>query len=648
MQEFLAFTVVGIVTGAIYAIAASGLVVTYTTSGIFNFAHGAVGMVMAFTYWELHIHNHWATIPSFIAVVFVLAPLAGAACERVLMRGLQGASVTVSLVVTLGLLVGLIGMAQSIWKPAVRIVPMFYGQGGIRIFNVQVTWQEQITLGVALLVAVALYFVLYRTRTGVAMRAVVDDRNLMSLNGGRPNLISQLSWALGFSLAGLSGVLLASILTLNILVLTLLVVNAYAAAMVGRLKSLPRTFLGALILGLIGSYTVGYVTPHLPRSVTGLGESLPTIFLFVVLLALPQDRLRVGRVIGAKTPRVPSLRQSGIGAGILVAAAWIISAPLSPANISRLGEGLALAIIMLSLVLLTGYGGQVSLCQLTFAGVGAFTMAKIGGGHSALGLLLAIIPAALVGGLIALPALRLQGLYLALATLAFGELMDNMFFANSHIFGLDGILRVGRPVIFGISFHSERAYLILLATAFGLISMFLLALRRGPFGRLLSAMKDSPVACATLGLNLTATKLAVFTISAGLAGLAGALFGGLRTAAGSSDFQVFQSLPVLLLVVIGGISCVTGALIGGMLYGFLLPLLKDRVPALAGVTYLLTGVAAVALGRNPNGLSYYISEGLAPYLWWRRSRLGDGSALTEPARPDEPVGTMAERVQVVV
>ena len=604
MQEFLKFTVIGIVTGAIYAVAASGLVLTYATSGIFNVAHGAIGMFMAFTYWELHINQGWPAPLALILVVLILAPLMGAVIERVLMRGLRTASVATSLVVTVGLMVALIGLAQKIWDPKVaRALPGFFAPHKVKILGFNVTAHQLVTIATGGLLALFLWFLLNRTRVGLAMRAVVDDRNLLGLNGARPDQVSMLSWAIGASMASIAGILLAPELQLDVVVLTLLVVNGYAAAMFGRLRSLPMTFAGALILGLIEAYTIKYI--DLRGWLIGLRPSLPTLFLFILLLALPEARLRAGRLIGSSMPRVPGFRRSLLGGLGLVAGAGVLSFLLAPANLIRAGQGLALAIIMLSLVLLVGYGGQVSLCQMTFAGVGAYAMAKVGGDGSILGILAAGVLAALVGGLVALPSLRLQGLYLALSTMAFALLAEKMFFPNEHVFGNFGSLKVGRLDLPGISFDSERAYFVLLAFAFAAFGIFVLSIRRGQFGRVLAAMRDSPVACATLGLSLTRTKLAVFMIAAGMAGIGGALYGGLKTTAGSTDFLMLQSLPLLLLAVIGGITSVGGALVGGML--FALPTLVSY-QWVGELQFLWTGIAAVTIGRNPNGVAQLISE----------------------------------------
>ena len=632
MRDFLSFTIIGIVTGSIYAVAASGLVLTYTTSGIFNFAHGGIGMFMAFTYWELRFNRNLPAPLAIFLVVLVIAPIFGAVIERVLMRHLHGRATGTSLVVTIGLMVMLMGLAQGIWPPASRqFLPFFGSDSGFRLGGIFVTTHEVITIGVTAAVAAFFWYLLNRTRMGVAMRAVVDDRNLAALNGASPARVSMMSWAMGASTAAVAGILIAPFLNLEILKLTLLVVVAYAAAVVGKLKSLPMTFAGALILGLLTGY-LEFPFLH-TDSIPGLRGALPTIMLFVVLLLLPEERLRVGRLAGEKGPRVPSFTESLQGGLVLIVVALGVSFLLSDSELVRAGQGLALSVVMLSLVILTGYGGQVSLAQMTFVGIGAFAMARFGAGGSPLGLLMAPLLAAPLGALVAIPALRLQGLYLALTTMAFGVLAEEMLFPRSWLFG-SGAREVPRLEVFGISFAGEQTFFVLLAVAFAILAVVVLMLRRGRFGRLVSAMRDSPSACTTLGVNLTTTKLGVFALSAAMAGFAGALYGGLRGSAQTNDFLMFQSLPLLLMAVIGGITTVSGALIGGLLLGLLQT--QEATGFLGGAVFLFTGAAAVSLGRNPHGVGFYISQRLAPL---RQRFLSTGSSEEPP--PVEEVQRVA-------
>jgi len=638
VDEFVRLTIFGLVSASIYFVAASGLVLTYTTSGIFNFAHGAIGMVAAFVYWELRFNPDGPGLPTPVALVLVLgviAPLAGVLLERFLFRNLHGASLAAQLVVTVGLLAGLIGLAQTIWPPESRIVTGFFDPDGIDVLGVLVTWHRAITVLVAVGVAVGLRLLLYRSRIGIAMRAVVDNPDLAGINGAYSHRVSSFSWALGCSLAALSGILLAPVLSLEAIGLTLLVVTAYAAAMVGRLQNLPLTLLGAVILGLGVQYEPSYLPDlfgrfhdwwpgvfkedGIPSYLDGLEGSLPTVMLFIVLLLLPQAKLEGFQARAGRRVRVPGLRQSAIAAGALVASAVVLTGLLADRDLRRVGEGLALGLIVLSLVPLTGYAGQVSLCQLMFAGIGAWLMSDVAKGGSPVGLLAVVVITAAVGALIALPALRLQGLYLALSTLAVAVLADNMFFPREEVF-FAGTTTVPRLDLGFIDFQSTQSYFILLAVAYGLMGMFVLALRRGEYGRRLAAMKDSQAACATLGLNLTTTKLSVFALSAAMAGLGGALYGGLRVGVQSSTFNFVAGLPILLLAVIGGIATVSGALVGGFFFA-LVNILSIEFESIDWLVLVAPGFVGLTLGTNPDGAVPQISERVRGLLARRRGEV---------------------------
>ncbi|HET7523393.1 MAG TPA: ABC transporter permease, partial [Acidimicrobiales bacterium] len=496
MSQFLSLTVAGIATyGCVYAITAMGLVVTYTTSGIFNFAQGAIGMIGAFLFWQVSQGYHWPTWLSFVVVVFVFTPLLGALIERLIVRRLENAALEAKLTVTIALLLLGIAVATAIWNPQVaRRVPQFFNGHQVSIGGVVLTWHQLMVVGASVLAAAGLRLFFYRTRAGVATRAVVDDRELASLTGAAPALYAQLGWALGCSLASVAGILIAPLVNLDVTTLTLLVINGYAAAMVGRLRSLPLTFVGAIALGLMQSYAVGYLP--IGDVWTYLEQVIPMLFLVVVILVLPQSRASLARRVRVRAPRIVGRRESLVTAGAFLAVAAVVAKTLSTSNLGYANRGVALAIIMLSLVMLTGYGGQVSLCQLTFAGLGAFAMSKVGGtGGSLLGILAAVGLAAAVGALVALPALRLRGLYLALATLAFAYGMDLAFFNNVRVFGVSLSLEVARPHIPGISFASDRSYLMLLASVFTVLAVAVLAMRRSRFGRRLLAVNDSPAAC---------------------------------------------------------------------------------------------------------------------------------------------------------
>jgi branched-chain amino acid transport system permease protein len=287
----------------------------------------------------------------------------------------------------------------------------------------------------------------------------------------------------------------------------------------------------------------------------------------------------------------------------LIIAAVVVSQMVNGAiNLQALNTGMATALIMLALVVLSGYGGQIVLCIMSLAGIGAVIFLHLAHGGSPLALIPCAVVCGAVGALVALPALRLQGLYLALSTLAFAVLADDLFFGNSHVFGGSGSSsNVHRISIPGFAIKNNHENLIFLAAVFGIFGIAVLAIRRGQFGRTLAAMRDSDAACATLGLDLTVTKVAVFALAAAMAGVAGALYGGTQAIVGSTDFYYVQSLVLFLMVYTAGIDTVTGALVGGLLLGAAFPIITPHIPAkLQQLSYLAPGLGAITVAQYGN------------------------------------------------
>lgn len=596
------FTMIGVAEGCLFAIAASGLVLTYATTGVFNFAHGAVGMVSAYMYYALTVQHD---VPSFLAVVLVLAvfaPLVGLATERV-MRSFRDADVQTTVVVTIALFVMCIGLAQKFWPPETGArLDTLIGRSGsnvVHIWEASLTYDNVAAIILAVVVAIVLRSLLFRSRTGVAMRAVVDNPTLAALNGAPPVTIARYSWVLGNVLAALSGVLLAVGTNLDPIVLTLFVAGAYGAAVVGKLRSLPLTFAGAIALGVMKQHA----TFALPDSSTwqSVRIAIPGIFLFAALLLVPAAKLSVGRIVRASTPRVPSARAALVRAGLFVGAVFVLSR-LAPADrMIDITTAFIYAVLLLSLVLLTGFSGQISLCQYVFVMIGSWAMGTYFGGNSIWGMVLAGLVAVPLGIIVALPALRLQGLYLALVTFGFASVADDALTKNEHLYGAHSV-DVGRLHLFGVRFDDPRAFLVLCGIVFAVLALVLLAVKRGPFGRRLAALRDSQAACATLGLDVRRVKLAVFASSAFIAGVAGALFGGLKSPADQIQFNPINNIVLLLFAVVGGITTISGAFIGGALFA-LLPFIQSEYPDQAGLVFAGVAVAVVALGKQPNGLA---------------------------------------------
>ncbi|HUC35554.1 MAG TPA: ABC transporter permease [Acidimicrobiales bacterium] len=635
MSEFLSLLIAGVVTGSIYAVSATGLVLTYNTTGIFNFAHGAIGMILAYLFWQLWQGWHLPALVSLALVLLVAAPVFGAVLERVLMRPLHGASTNIRLAVTLGLLLVLVGAGGAIWSQSnTYAVPEFFNGHQVSVGGVNLSYEQVITIGVAVVGALLLRLFFKRTRTGVAMRAVVDDPGLASLSGASSGRISAYAWMIGVMFAALAGILLAPT-TMVQLNLTELVITGYAAAVVGRLRSLPLTFLGAMALGIAYSLATGYVPADAVSDVTA---ALPMAMLFVVLLVIPEARLALAQV--ARFRPLPAARSSttALGAAAVVGATAVLSVLLTGNNLLTLGNVLVFILLGLSLVLLSGYGGQISLCQFSFLGVGAVAMHWVGG--SVLGLLAAFALCAAVGAVLATPALRLRGLYLALATLSFAVLMDNIFFNSSSIMGEAGTIAVGRPDIFGMRFTSNGSFDVLLGVVVALCIVGVGALRRSAFGRRLVAMRDSPAACSTVGASLTVTKLVVFSLSAGMAGLAGALYGGLQTTVGAAQFQFLYSISIFVAVTLAGTSLMSGAVMAGLLLA-VGPVVGVHVPQVPNFTQLVLGAGVLAAVRNPVGIGRLHLE--VADAWARRQ--GRKDSLRRQPGPPPAAGALSTQVR---
>jgi branched-chain amino acid transport system permease protein len=234
VHEFITFTIGGLAAAGIYAITASGLTLTYTTTGIFNWAHGAIGMVCAFAYWQMSIGWGWPILVSLLVCLLVLAPAIGIVMEAAVMRRLEGVSEASKLVVTLSVALMLLGVVQWIWNPTTyRALPPLFNNDTLVLGSIRISYNDVTVLTLALVVAIGLRLFLYRTRMGVTMRASVDDRSLTSLNGSSAISNARNAWIIGSMLAALAGILIAPTLTLSASALTLLIVNAYAASVIG-------------------------------------------------------------------------------------------------------------------------------------------------------------------------------------------------------------------------------------------------------------------------------------------------------------------------------------------------------------------------------------------------------------------------------
>ncbi|ARE73687.1 MULTISPECIES: ATP-binding cassette domain-containing protein [unclassified Streptomyces] len=621
MGDLLVFVLSGLVSGALYALLATGLVLSYSASGLFNFAHGATAYLCALTFYELHSGLGWPAVPAALLVVLVLAPGLGWGLDRLMFRRLARVGETAQIVATIGLLVALpaaglwvvelLGDAGAPVKPAENQ----FGLPGVGPSPAQ-SWQlaegvgidsdQLITWVVTALVAVALWVLMRHTRLGLQLRAAVDNRSLTELRGISADRLSSVAWMIASGLAGLAGVLATPLLGLSAHDFTLFLFVSATAAVIGRFASVPLAFAGGLGLGVLQNLVAGYAS--FAESVTGFRTAVPFLILFGGLLVLTR-RARTAGVAAADAPPVDHLagaswgRRWGVwaaGAGLLCLAFYTVTTPFWS---GLLAQGLAVALVFMSFTVVTGLGAMVSLAQGTFV-TGAALVAGLlmsRGWPFVAALAAGTCVAALLGALVALPALRLGGRSLALATLALAFLADQVLFQLRWLRNGDAGWSIPRPVFGPVDLSDDRALGVALVVLVALVAAGLSALRNSPSGRAMLAVRSAPAAAVASGVSVLRTKLLLFTLSAGLAGFGGVLYASYNTRITATDFTAMTGLVWLAVVVAAGVRRPQYAVVAGLVFAVAPRLLSDYVTQSAHLPVILFGLAGLALANDPDG-----------------------------------------------
>jgi ABC-type branched-subunit amino acid transport system ATPase component/ABC-type branched-subunit amino acid transport system permease subunit len=435
-----------------------------------------------------------------------------------------------------------------------REVPQYLPSKSFTLSGTPVSVTDGVLFLLPLLATIGLWYYFRVARTGLAMRAVVDNADLLDLTGTSPDAIRRRAWIIGVTFAGLSGVLLAPLLAeIDGTSLTFLVITAFGAAAIGGFSSLPLTYVGGLVIGLAGSFATTYLQNGFFAQ---LPSTLPFLILFAVLLVFPRrrlaDRATSMALVGSRW-RGPLKLQGAFGLvllGVLIAVPFLVG----PVHLGDWTTFLANIILFLSLGLLVKSSGQVSLCQVTFVAIGAEAFSHLTiGDHVPWLLALAIsgLIAVPIGALLAIPAIRLSGLYLALASLGFAIVVQYMFFTESFMFGPAELgSTVPRPDVAWLPVASDRGYYYLLLFFAVATSAFVIGLNRTRLGRLLRAMSDSPTGLAASGTSVNLTRILVFCLSAGLAAISGALAGAVPGIVAANSYTVILSITYFAVVVI--------------------------------------------------------------------------------------------------
>jgi ABC-type branched-subunit amino acid transport system ATPase component/branched-subunit amino acid ABC-type transport system permease component len=548
------FIVIGITVGSLYGLAAIGLVLTYQTTGIFNFAHGAIGALAVYVFYFLHTQHNVSWPLAAVVCLGILAPAMGLALERIA-RSMAHVAEIYKVTATVGLILIVVAIGNIWYGNVTTLVPSFLPNGSFEIFGVFIGWDQALIVLAAIASAALLYVFFRYRRLGVAMRAAVDSPELLGMFGTNTIRVQQAAWITGAMFASMAGILLAPQLGLNGIILTQLVVQAFGAAAVGRLTSLPLTYLGGLVIGILAALGTDFSSVSW---LAGLPSGLPFLILFLVLIFTPPRKLISKRATGAvavyRSWHAPT-RVRLIAWG-LVFLCFALAPVYAGVQLSAFAATLIFISMFAALGLVTRTSGQILLCPLAFAAVGAAAMSHLSVGWGlpwGVSLLVAGLIAVPVGMIVAVPAVRLSGVFLALATFGFGVLLANVFYTQSFMFGIAvGGIPIPRPhVRLGLwNLQSDTGFYVLLLCLATVSTGLIVMVQNGRLGRLLRGLSDSPAALEAQGTTTYITKLIVFSISAFFLGLGGALLGALYTFESGTDFSSFGSLEMVVLVTI--------------------------------------------------------------------------------------------------
>jgi ABC-type branched-subunit amino acid transport system ATPase component/branched-subunit amino acid ABC-type transport system permease component len=561
MTEFFEFLLLGIGTGGAYALLAVGATLIYRGSGVVNFAQGAMALFALSIFYE--IRSGVGTIAALIIAVASTAAL-GAIIEIVVMRPMKSSSPLVKVIATLAVLTAIQEAATLKFGEIPIYVVGIFPSRSLHPFTGIFFGEEQLDMFLVTLLLTAVLWVAYKySRFGIATTAMSENSRATASLGWSPNFVSTANWALGGALAGLAGCLLGPIAGLSPSTLTLAVIPALAACLIGGFSSYPLTMIGGILIGVLESETTFYI--HTP----GWSAAVP----FIVIIAVLVIRGRPLPLRGDRTARLPGLgtgavnvKAVGIGIVVVVLSLVFFSANWSTAMITAGAYG----ILCLSLVVVTGYCGQLSLAQFALAGLGALIAGRLSdvtGMPSLVAMIFGVLLTIPLGVIVALPAVRVRGANLAIVTLGMAVVISDVILANPSFTG--GVLVgtvISPPTLFGWNLLSSTypARYAGFVIALLILSALLVAkIRRGKSGRKMIAVRNNERAAASLGVSVTKAKLYAFGVGAGLAALGGILLAFENVNIIYSNFDPFGSITVILQTVVGSVGYVSGGLVGG-------------------------------------------------------------------------------------
>jgi ABC-type branched-subunit amino acid transport system ATPase component/ABC-type branched-subunit amino acid transport system permease subunit len=641
--------ILGTITGLTYALIAVGITLVYRTSRVLNFATGEMGALPAVLIPILVINNNW---PYWLALPLALlgALMLSVATEAFVIRPLSRGPRLTMLVATIGLAQVFFGLNLLIPRG---------GELTGKAFPVPFDWRvtvgslvlgpgQLLIIFVAPVCILALTWYLNHSPLGRASRAAAENADAAQLAGVPTGRVSMTIWGIAGLLAGIGAILAGGTrpLTLSVALGPALLLRALGASMIGGLRSIWGSFAGGVGIGIvealiIWNYPVGgvlevvlaalimvsmLIRPGLgrgPRGADSSGWSLTATIRPLVPAISRQTRVRLVRWLTML--------------GLLAIA---VAAPLfvRPSNQVVLTDIVLTAMMCLSLVVLTGYAGHVSLGQFAFVGIGAAAggrLYQLGVPHLPAAALVTLL-GALLAAVVGLPALRMRGLFLSVATLGLALATSSWLLYQSWFVHVDDqtgtSMQLPRPEFLGIDFNEERPYYWLCLAVAVVTAWIVYRIRHTSMGRAMIAVRENELSAASMAQSPRRVKLSAFALSGAIASLAGFLYGGLLINFSSNPSERFgpgESLSLVVTAVFGGITSVTGAVLGSLwIVG---------IPRLLGRDYALfsSGFAVVAiLLMLPGGLAtvvFRLRDRAVDRLL--RDRRPAAAAVVEPLRP---------------
>jgi sulfate-transporting ATPase len=665
MNEFVQFALLGVGSGAIYALAAQGIVVIYRGSGVLNFSQGALGLLSAAFFVEFWYESGWPLWPTAVLAV-LLAGVTGAVVYLLVMRPLQDRSPLVRLVASIGVLTVLQQGIVIVYGSDIVLPPAFLPAGQLRVYaDAAIGYDRLVILGVAVVLSGLLAWYFRSTRLGMATQATNDDPIAAAALGWSPVVIGCVNWTIGAALGGLAGVFIVSIAGLAPVALTLVILPAFAAALSSGFRSFGLTLVYGVLLGMgqallirYGADTFGSV-PGL--SADGWADALPFLVIVVVLVCRGSVIPRRGELL-ALLPRVgfPHLTRLGPAIAVVVLVPTVALASLNLTN--AIVGSLLIGIVGLSVVILTGYGGQLSLGQMAIAGIAALVAGRVNQELNLpflLAALFGIAAAVGAGVLFSLPALRSRGVTLAVVTLGLGVAVEKIIFANVRYTGGISGTKVDPPEVFGWSFqsslHPERYAYVVIGVFIG-ASMLVANVRRGKIGRRFIAVRSNENAAASLGISVPTTKVTAFGLAAVIAALGGILMAFRFGYVQYDGFTLFSSLNVVIFTVIGGVGFVTGAALGSILApggvgAYIGSTLVGLDNTSSWIVFLSGVLLLVVIIVHPNGQVEILARRFAKLRAWARPKTAALAASSRrtaariTARPSETTPAPGEEIE---